>query len=95
VNRLWEALVKGDAALWTRGLNELAEPPLGPDILGTSPPAGAVASSDLVHELAVVGLGAKDSAARGAVYGRLVAACSACHEAMGRAPGARVDTAGE
>jgi hypothetical protein len=38
VNRLWEALVKGDAALWTRGLNELAEPPLGPDILGTSPP---------------------------------------------------------
>jgi cytochrome c553 len=54
-----------------------------------------VASSDLVHELAVVGLGAKDSAARGAVYGRLVAACSACHEAMGRAPGARVDTAGE
>jgi cytochrome c553 len=67
VNRLCEALVKGDAALWTRGLNELA----------------------------VVGLGAKGSAARGAVYGRLVAACSACHEAMGRAPGARVDTAGE
>jgi len=92
VNRAWEGLVAGDAAGWTKGLNGLAEPPLAPEAFGPNPPEAATTASQTVHELAVTGLSAEDPAARGGLYGDLLAACSTCHEALGRAPGKGVYT---
>ncbi|MCO4770469.1 MAG: hypothetical protein KDA24_10610 [Deltaproteobacteria bacterium] len=92
VNRMWEGLVAHDAALWTRGLNELAEAPLPPETFGPKPPAAVAAASEKVHELGAAGLTAKDQSERGTIYGQLLAACSQCHDALGRGPGEGVYT---
>ncbi len=87
VNRMWEGLVAHDAELWSKGLNELAEAPLPAEVFGPNPPAGALDASQRAHELAASGISAKDQSERGNVYGQILAACSQCHDALGRGPG--------
>ncbi len=83
-DRMWEGLFGPSERSWQAGASLLAQPGLFPPELKTIG-AGApelVRLEARVREIGSDAVGETDSLARGALYGRLLATCASCHQAV-------------
>lgn len=97
VSRLWEGLIGPSEERWSLGAVILAEGPLHEQkfIEGKTIGDKAKLESEQVHKLGQRAAEPTDGAARTAIYGELISACSGCHNELwpqlGRKPGMPVE----
>lgn len=83
-DHLWIGLVKPDEASWTGGLAAIREPAFDPNDLGLpEEKVGAMAAYGLIlTSMSEEEVGATDADGRAELFGRVVASCAGCHEAV-------------
>jgi hypothetical protein len=81
IGQMWIGLVYPSEEAWRRGADGLAFAALKPEELAKSRALGKNVSALAiqVHTLGGEGAAAQGLAARGEVYGRLIATCTDCH----------------
>ena len=83
--RAWDGLVVPDDAAWKAAARVLADAPLEPEMLtpGKRPTLSTRELAASMHELGRNAQVAEAGVDRGAIYGELIAKCSACHQLLG------------
>ena len=86
--RLWDGLVAPSQEAWRAGARVLADAPLEPETLtpGKSPAPAIGTLARSVHDLGQKAKVVTSGVDRAAVYGELLATCSACHLRLGGGP---------